>query len=329
MLSYIKTIHYCGDKQIHLKIGIHSGTAIFGLIGFHKPQFSLIGDTVNTTSRHCTTAESDTIIISESSYQKIREINTHTLQKKNVTMKGKGVVKVYMLKPYASNKKQNDKIRRNMNRLRNNNRLNNSNDAEDLLKKNDIKTDQNRRLLTNILKDQAQVNKQGIRSSKSGIMRLAEDMVLEPLMQNTPNPKITYTSSSGKDKVSQSENNNESEVVNMNSEKRASILNEFDHLNVVNHELKELFPSNDNMNDLSYSQLIESNVVSQAVINDELKQSNTDCKISLNPHKTFLSIPQKDRNAHVYKTFIVNLYKKTKLTAILSLLLMCTFETIN
>ena len=26
---------------------------IVGVIGFHKPQFSLIGDTVNTTSRHC------------------------------------------------------------------------------------------------------------------------------------------------------------------------------------------------------------------------------------------------------------------------------------
>lgn len=38
-------------KNFQLKIGIHKGSAIAGVIGYHKPQFSLIGDTVNTTSR--------------------------------------------------------------------------------------------------------------------------------------------------------------------------------------------------------------------------------------------------------------------------------------
>ena len=38
-----------------VKIGIHYGYVIAGVIGDHKPQFSLIGDTVNTTSRLCST----------------------------------------------------------------------------------------------------------------------------------------------------------------------------------------------------------------------------------------------------------------------------------
>jgi guanylate cyclase len=45
------------DKKLKIKIGIHTGKVIIGVIGFHKPQFSLIGDTVNTTSRHCSTAK--------------------------------------------------------------------------------------------------------------------------------------------------------------------------------------------------------------------------------------------------------------------------------
>jgi guanylate cyclase len=44
------------NKKLNIKIGIHHGNVIIGVIGFHKPQFSLIGDAVNTTSRHCSTA---------------------------------------------------------------------------------------------------------------------------------------------------------------------------------------------------------------------------------------------------------------------------------
>ncbi len=42
-------------KRLKIKIGINCGDVIVGVIGHHKPQFSLIGDTVNTTSRHCST----------------------------------------------------------------------------------------------------------------------------------------------------------------------------------------------------------------------------------------------------------------------------------
>lgn len=41
---------------------------IAGVIGDHKPQFSLIGDTVNTTSRVCSTGEDGEINISEEAF---------------------------------------------------------------------------------------------------------------------------------------------------------------------------------------------------------------------------------------------------------------------
>lgn len=59
------------NKPIIVKVGVHLGPVISGVIGHHKPQFSLIGDTVNTTSRVCSTGASDCITISDEVYQKI------------------------------------------------------------------------------------------------------------------------------------------------------------------------------------------------------------------------------------------------------------------
>ena len=47
-----------------MKLGIHYGHVIAGVIGYHKPQFSLIGDTVNTSSRVCSTSQPGVIALS-------------------------------------------------------------------------------------------------------------------------------------------------------------------------------------------------------------------------------------------------------------------------
>lgn len=61
-LDFIKLNKYEGDNnQTEIKIGIHTGRVIAGVIGHHKPQFSLIGDTVNHTSRVCSTGEVDLV----------------------------------------------------------------------------------------------------------------------------------------------------------------------------------------------------------------------------------------------------------------------------
>lgn len=51
MMDYIDKFTYDAGKKLELKIGIHKGNCSYGVLGYHKPQFSLIGDTVNTTSR--------------------------------------------------------------------------------------------------------------------------------------------------------------------------------------------------------------------------------------------------------------------------------------
>lgn len=51
MFKFIEGYTYKNGKKLVLKIGVHKGQCVFGILGYHKPQFSLIGDTVNTTSR--------------------------------------------------------------------------------------------------------------------------------------------------------------------------------------------------------------------------------------------------------------------------------------
>lgn len=65
MMKFIDTFTYDAGKSLEIKIGIHHGNCIFGVLGYHKPQFSLIGDTVNTTSRCCTTGPNGKVILSE------------------------------------------------------------------------------------------------------------------------------------------------------------------------------------------------------------------------------------------------------------------------
>ena len=40
-----------------VKVGLHQGAVLSGIVGFKKPQFSLFGDTVNTTARLQSTGE--------------------------------------------------------------------------------------------------------------------------------------------------------------------------------------------------------------------------------------------------------------------------------
>jgi adenylate cyclase len=63
-----------GEDPIHIGIGINSGDVIAGYLGSSKSlEYTVIGDVVNTASRLCSTAKAGEIIISRSTYDKVKD----------------------------------------------------------------------------------------------------------------------------------------------------------------------------------------------------------------------------------------------------------------
>ncbi|SBS91923.1 guanylyl cyclase, putative [Plasmodium ovale curtisi] len=83
--------------RIRVKIGIHSGRIIAGVVGSKKPQYALFGDTVNTASRMKTTGKPDYIHLSEATYDLVKDDKTLIYEKKETEIKGKGTMVTYLL----------------------------------------------------------------------------------------------------------------------------------------------------------------------------------------------------------------------------------------
>ena len=92
-------------QKIQIKIGMHYGRVLAGVIGFHKPQFSLIGDTVNTTSRVCSNSETGQVLISQAFYEEVKDSN-YLFVSKMIQAKGKGTLQTYrVMQRNSSNKR--------------------------------------------------------------------------------------------------------------------------------------------------------------------------------------------------------------------------------
>ena len=89
---------------ITVKVGLHQGAVLSGVVGFKKPQFSLFGDTVNTTARMQSTGEKMKVHMSgvfRDDY--MRHTNDGTLgpekmsfESRTVTAKGKGEMQTWL-----------------------------------------------------------------------------------------------------------------------------------------------------------------------------------------------------------------------------------------
>lgn len=84
--------------RIHIKIGINSGPVRAGVVGYHKPQFSLVGDTVNTSSRMAATLkEYDSIQITTETYELIKDHSDLHFFSQSSYVKGKGDMDTFIV----------------------------------------------------------------------------------------------------------------------------------------------------------------------------------------------------------------------------------------
>ncbi|MBK8968589.1 MAG: tetratricopeptide repeat protein [Lewinellaceae bacterium] len=85
------------DKPVfNMRIGIHTGPVVAGVVGSHKFAYDIWGDTVNTAARLEQSSASHKINISETTYLQVKDLFSCTYRGE-LTAKNKGQVKMYFV----------------------------------------------------------------------------------------------------------------------------------------------------------------------------------------------------------------------------------------
>lgn len=85
-----------GDKTFEIRIGIHSGSVVAGIVGVKKFAYDIWGDTVNTAARMEQNSKPGKINISESTHKLVQDKFNCTFRGE-IEAKGKGMLKMYFV----------------------------------------------------------------------------------------------------------------------------------------------------------------------------------------------------------------------------------------
>jgi guanylate cyclase 2F len=86
-----------GNGKVNIRVGIHTGPLVAGVIGKSKFAYDCWGDTVNTASRMESTGIPGRVQISRATYERVHDV--FEFQERNeVEVKGKGLMTTYVLK---------------------------------------------------------------------------------------------------------------------------------------------------------------------------------------------------------------------------------------
>ena len=90
-----------GGDRLRVRIGLHTGPLIAGVIGRQRFLYDLWGDTVNTASRMESMSDLDEIQISDDLRQGLRA-DFRTTPRGEIEIKGKGLMKTWFLTGLAA-----------------------------------------------------------------------------------------------------------------------------------------------------------------------------------------------------------------------------------
>jgi len=98
MVNRIKERKKVGELSFEMRLGIHTGPVVAGIVGVKKFQYDIWGDTVNTASRIESNGTVGKVNISQNTYEMIKENEQFVFEHRGkIEAKGKGKIDMYFV----------------------------------------------------------------------------------------------------------------------------------------------------------------------------------------------------------------------------------------